>query len=459
MNKTRFPALLTALFLALAVFFIPVNAEPEKDVPESGAATTPDVPSSKVPEAPTVERCRSAYLYCFENDRALFEFKADDKVYPTSTAKLMTALVAAEHFASRLDTQITVSAEMLSTVVGNKLTPALSDGEVVTVEQMLYGTLVGGANDAACVLAYATAGSLSDFVTKMNDKAASSAVGARSTRYANPTGMHDDTMVTTARDTAKIALCVMQNDVLAQIVQTPKYVMEKTNKSDFRNIYNRNAMISKYYSAGYYDERAIGANAGGTAVGGYCAVEVLRDKTSGVTYLAVVMGADEEEESGKLYSYENAAALMKWAFDSYNYVSVLSEDKVVHEIGVTLSSTVDHVTLRPAKTVTVFLPASVDVEKDISLHCTTLLESLAAPVKEGEAVGTVTVTYGDEILGTANLVTTGAVDRSEFLYVLSQIEEFTGSKFFIVTIITAVVLTLVYVFGQAFVRGKRSKRL
>lgn len=458
MNKTRLSALLTALFLAFAALFIPVNAEPEKDGAPNGAATTPDVPSSKQPEPPTVERCRSAYLYCFENDRALFEYKSDEKVYPTSTVKLMTALIAAEHFASRLDTQITVTAEMLSGVVGNKLTPALSDGEVVTVEQMLYGTLVGGANDAACVLAYATAGSMTDFVTKMNDKASSSEVGARSTRYANPTGMHDDTMVTTARDTARIAMCVMKNDVLAQIVQTPKYVMEKTNKSDFRNIYNRNAMISKYYSAGYYDERAIGANAGGTTVGGYCAVEVLRDKTSSVTYLAVVMGADEEE-NGKLYSYENAAALMKWAFDSYNYVSVLSEDKVVHEIAVTLSSTVDHVTLRPAKTVTVFLPSSVDVEKDISLHCTTLLESLSAPVKEGEAVGTVTVTYGDEIIGTADLVTTGAVDRSEFLYVLSQIEEFTGSKFFIVTIVTAVVLTLVYVFGQAFVRGKRSKRL
>lgn len=359
MNKTRIPALFTALFLALSALFLPVNAEPEKDGPANanGTAPTPDVPASKVPEAPTVEKCRSAYLYCFENDRALFEFKADDKVYPTSTAKMMTALVAAEHFASRLDTQITVTAEMLSKVVGNKLSPALSEGEVVTVEQMLYGTLVGGANDAACVLAYATAGSISDFVVKMNEKAASSEVGARSTRYANPTGMHDDTMVTTARDTAHVALCLMQNEVLAQIVQTPKYVMEKTNKSDFRNIYNRNAMISKYYAAGYYDERAIGANAGGTPVGGYCAVEVLRDKTSGVTYLAVVMGADEEEESGKLYSYENAAKLMKWAFDSYNYISVLSEDKVVHEIPVTLSSTVDHVTLRPAKTVTVFLPS------------------------------------------------------------------------------------------------------
>lgn len=450
MRITRIIALVLALFFAFSAIAVPALADGDKDG---------DVASGKQPEAPVVEKCRSAYLYCFENSRALYEFKADEQVYPTSTVKLMTAIVAAEHFSGRLDTEITVTAEMLSSVIGNKLSPALSEGEVVTVEQMLYGTLVGGANDAAYVLAYATAGSVSDFVTKMNEKAASSAVGARSTRYANPTGMHDDTMVTTARDTAKIAMYLMQNDALAGIVQTPKYVMEKTNKSDFRNIYNRNAMISKYYAAGYYDERAIGANAGGTTVGGFCAVEIHRDKTSGVTYLAVVMGADEDEASGMIYSYENAAKLMEWAFASYNYVSVLSEDEVVGEIPVTLSSTVDFVTLRPAKTVTVFLPSSVDVEKDISRHTTTLLESLAAPVKEGDVVGTVTVTYGDEILGSADLVTTGAVDRSEFLYVLSQIENFTRSKFFIVTIISAVVLTLVYVFGQAIVRGKRSRRL
>lgn len=447
-KMTRLTALITALFSAIALFLIPAAADGEGD----GA------PADALPAAPEVEKCRAAYLYCYENDRALYEFNPDEQVYPTSVTKLMTGLVAAEHFEGRLDTEITVTAEMLSTVVGNRLSPALSEGEVVTVEQMLYGTLVGGANDAACVLAYATAGSIPDFVKMMNEKAASSAVGARSTRYTNPTGMHDDAMVTTARDTARIAMCLMRSEVLAAMVQTPKYVMEKTNRSDFRNIYNRNAMISKYYSAGYYDERAIGANAGATAVGGYCAVEVHRDRASGVTYLAVVMGADGEE-GGKIYSYENAAKLMEWAFASYNYVSVLSEDQVVDEIPVTLSSTVDFVTLRPAKTLTVFLPSSVDLEKDIAFHTTTLLESLAAPVAQGDVVGTVTVTYGDEILGSADLVTTGAVDRSEFLYVLSQIEEFTRSKFFIVTIITAVVLTLAYVFSQAFVRGRKNRRL
>ena len=333
----------------------------------------------------------------------------------------MTGIVAAEHFAGQFDTKITVTEEMINSVIGNKLQPELIAGEIVTVGDMLYGTLVGGANDAASVLAVATSGSVSSFVDEMNKKAASAAISARSTRYTNPTGIHDDAMVTTARDTAQIAMYFMENDDLARIVQTPKYVMEETNKQDFRSIYNRNATISNNYHSGYYDERAIGANAGQTSVGGYCAVEVYRDLTSGATYLTVVMGADENEENGKvMYSYENSIALMKWAFASYAYIPVLSDDKVVDEIPVTLSSAVDFVTLRPAKTVTVFLPTSVDPEKDLELHFTKLSDSLAAPVKAGDVVGTVTVTLGDEIVGTADLVTTSDVERSEFLRPLAD---------------------------------------
>ena len=409
------------------------------------------------PEKPTPEKCTGAYLYCFENNSILLEYNADEKVYPTSTTKLMTGIVAAEHFEGRFDEKITVTNEMVATVAGNNID--LAAGEVVTVADMMYALLVGGANDAANVLAIAACGSISDFVSEMNDKAQSSAVGATSTHYANPTGMHDDSMVTTVRDTAKIAMFFMKNDTLAAIVQTPKYVMEKTNVSDFRNIYNRNATISKYYSAGYYDERAVGANAGGTSVGGFSAVEVFRDSETGASYLAVVMGADEDEATGVMYSYKNAAALMEWAFATYGYVDVLSVDQIVGEIPVTLSSAVDYVTLRPAETVSVFLPSSTDPEKDLELHVTTLLESLAAPVKAGDVVGTVTVTKDGEIVGTADLVASSDVERSEFLYTLSQIESFTKSRFFIATAISAVILALVYVFGKAFIRGRRNKRL
>ena len=168
------------------------------------------LPSFAIDDPPEVEKCQSAYLYSFANNRVLYEYNPEKRVYPTSTVKIMTGLLALEHFAGALDTEVTVTKEMLSKVKGNKLSPSLTAGEVVTVEQMLYGCLVGGANDAAYVLAYATSGNVESFITDMNAKAA--LIGAYSTKYTNPTGMHDDAMYTTARDTAQIAIYAQKNE-------------------------------------------------------------------------------------------------------------------------------------------------------------------------------------------------------------------------------------------------------
>ena len=406
-------------------------------------------------EKPVPEKCRSAYLYCFENNSTLLEYNADELVYPTSTVKMMTGIVAFEALAEKgigLDESVTVTSDMLVGVGGYRI--ELYDGEVVTVGDLFYALLIGSASDAAAVLAYLSYGSVAEFVVKMNEKAQSTVIGATSTRYTNATGMHDDAMVTTARDTAKIAMYFMKNETLAEIVKKPKYVMEPSNRS----IYNHNATVSSKLRAGYYDERAVGLNAGMTPVGGYSAVEVFCDPETGASYLAVVMGAEGEDE-GKIYSYENAIAMMDWAFASFGYIDVLSQEQVVGEMPVTLSSAVDYVTLRPASTVSVFLPLAIDPEKDLEFHCATQLESLAAPVKAGDVVGTVTVTRDGVIVGSADLVASSDVERSEFLYVLSQIESFTKSKFFIATVISAVVLSLVYVFGKAIIRGRRNRRI
>ena len=185
----------------------------------------------------------------------------------------------------------------------------------------------------------------------------------------------------------------------------------------------------------------------------------MTDSKTNLSYLAVVMGAEENEAEKKIYSYENAKALLDWAFASFTYTEVLSTDKVVCEIPVSLSSAVDYVTLQPKESLMVYLPSDVDLKTDITIHYTTLYETLAAPVKSGDIAGQVTVMYNDEILGTVDLITTADISRSEFLYMLSQIEEFTKSKGFIAFAVSAVVLSVGYVLIQAFRRGRAARRL
>ena len=315
--------------------------------------------------------------------------------------------------------------------------------------------LVNSANDAAIILAHATAGDTASFVRMMNEKAAW--IGAYETYYMNPTGLHDDLMVTTAADTALIAKYAYSIPEFMDITSTSKYVMDATNRSDYRSIYNRNCLISKFYSVDYYYSKAIGMNAGATTQGGYALCAVAEDEERGLTYLAVVLGAESEE--GKLYNYINGTNMLEWAFEAYDYAKVLSSSSVICELPVKLSSTLDYVTLVPQQDITVYLPSSVDLNNDIKYSYNTYSDSLNAPVEAGAEAGTITVLYGDEILGTCPLITTSSIARSEFLFFLEQVKDFARSRFFIGTVISAVVLSVLYVLFRARQREKKLRRM
>lgn len=401
-------------------------------------------------EPPAVEHAAAAYLYNFENDQILLEYEADKRIYPASTVKMMTGILAYEEFGGDLTQQLTVTAEMLERVVGNNI--GLSVGETVTAGDMLHALLVNGANDAAQVLAVAVSGSLEDFVTRMNQKA--QLLGAYDTYYTNPTGMHSDAMVTTARDTAAIARYAYNLPGFTDITSLTKYVMEATNKSDYRNLFNRNCQLSKFYDTRYFYPDALGLNAGYTAQGGYCLVSAARQDD--LSYLCIVMGAEETEDG--IFSYIGANALLEWAFASYAYTEVLSSSARICEIPVTLSSTVDYVTLVPSASIVRYLPADIDPETDVKYSYNTFEESLAAPVEAGQVCGSVTVTCVGEILGSVDLIASSSVARSEFLYLLERIKEFTKSRFFRATVVFILLFGAGYVLLEARRRKKQLRR-
>ncbi len=402
--------------------------------------------------APAVEHCVGAYLYNFENDEVLMEKGMDERIFPTSTVKIMTGIVAIEALGEDLQKEVVITKEMLSQVAGNNI--GLKSGEVVTVEQLLYGTLVNSANDTAIALAYAAYGSVEAFVAKMNEKA--TWLGAYDTYYANPTGMHNDAMVTTVADTAAIAKYAYSLPLFMEIVSTPKYVMAATNSSDYRNIYNRNCLISKYYNVNYFYKRAIGMNAGSTPQGGYAICAVAEEPATGLTYLAIVMGAEAVDKN--LYNYINAIKMFEWAFTSFTYVEVLRADKIVCELPVNLSSTLDYVTLVPEQAITVYLPSETVVATDIRYSYNTFTDALDAPVETGQEAGTITVLMGDRILGSCALVTTSSVARSEFLYFLARVRSFTEGRFFKAFVVSAIVLTIAYVLIGAHLRERRLRK-
>ena len=396
---------------------------------------------------PVVSDIEAAYVYNVENDQTLFKYNETEQLYPAATVKIMTAILAIEKFEDNMDEVVTITSDMLENVSGYNID--LQAGEEISVKDLIAAMVINSANDAAYALAYAVSGSLDKFISLMNTTAAN--YNALDTHYTNPTGMHDYSMVTTVNDTAIIAKKAYSLSVYRELVGSTKYTIEATNLSEYRTLYNRNCLLSMYYETGYYYEKATGMNAGSTPTAGQSLVASATDGDE--TYIVICMGG-ETNDSNEITTYTNAINLFEWAFDSYGSVEILSASKMVCEIPVELSQTVDHATLVSKDALYVYLAKDVDVDTAIEYKYITNSDVLTAPLSAGDVVGEVQAFYGDDLIGTSDLIVTTDIPRSDILYYLSKIEEFVKSTFFISFIIVAAVLSVLFVLINARYKKK-----
>lgn len=395
---------------------------------------------------------QACLIYNLETDSILWGREIDTKVFPTSTVKIMVGMLALEYYADNLDEILTIPAEALSGVVGTSI--SLVAGEEISVRNLIYAVLISGANDAASVLAYTIAGNVTAFVNQMNAKAAE--LGCKDTIYTNCTGVHDENMRTTARDTLRIALYAYTNSNFMAMSSETSYVIPETNKRSSRTIVNRNYIVSTQYFTKYYNSLAKGMNAGNTKEGGYCLVTSIRKQ--GCTYIVVCMNSYYDEEENFVYTYHDCETLVDWAYNNYDFVSVVDHTTMICEIPVELSSEVDYVTLLPEEPIEMFLPKDIDIDTAIQLHYILLSDTIQAPIAEGEIAGILTVKYDGTLVSSVNLVTKGSVSRSEFLYFLTIIRRIVSSRLFAVCVAAAFLLGIFYVLFTAVYREKARRR-
>ena len=133
--------------------------------------------------------------------KTLYEKNSEQKMYPASTTKILTAILAIEK--GNLNDTTTVSKTALAEMKSGYSSAYLVEGETLTIEQLLTVLLVHSANDASNVLAEYISGSISSFVDLMNEKAQE--LGCTNTHFVTTNGLHDDNHYTTAKDMSIIA--------------------------------------------------------------------------------------------------------------------------------------------------------------------------------------------------------------------------------------------------------------
>ena len=333
---------------------------------------------------------RAALLMEKTTGQILFAQNEHEKLEPASVTKIMTLLLtmdAIDSGALAYDDVVTVSANAAG-MGGSQVW--LAEGEQITVEELLKCVCVSSGNDAAVALAEKVAGVTELFVEQMNNRARG--LGMDDTHFVNPTGLTAEGHVTSAHDIA-----LMSRELLTKHPDIRSFTTIWTDsiRNGTFDLANTNKLIRRY-------DGATGLKTGYTASAGYC-ISATAER-EGMELIAVVMKGETADKRNA-----DAKALLNYGFSAYALVSAAPEEPLP-ALPVTMGE-VDTVALMlppDALTAVVEKGQAAALERRIDLP-----ESLPAPVRQGQQVGTLTLCSGDtELMTVPILAAEDAAGRS-----------------------------------------------
>ena len=319
----------------------------------------------------------AAILIDSNTNKILYSKNADQKMYPASTTKILTAILTLEN--CNLDDEVTVSDTAILDIPEGYSSANLQFGEVLTVEQLLQLLLVHSANDAANVLAEHVGGSIESFVSMMNTKVHD--LGLENTHFTNAYGLHDENHYTTAYDLAIIMKYCVQNNDFRRIAGSASVAIPATNKSGVRKYDSTNDLIIPN-SKNYYQYLTAGKT-GFTTPAGECLVTSAYKND--IELICVILGGSQTVNNSSL-RFSETKELYEYGYNNYSLKPIVSEGNSIYNV------TIDNAT---KETENLDLIAENDinaiVSNDVSLDnlepSITLYQNLTAPITEGTIIG------------------------------------------------------------------------
>ncbi len=324
-TKHRVLCLLLAaicLFSAFPSLAASDGAQAETSAPEADNTQAADTQAdglandpSSLPEWPQGPElfAEAGLLMDARTGTVLFSQNGDERLYPASITKLMTALLVFENCS--LSDVVTFSHEAVYSIEADSSHISVSEGEQLTVEQCLYALFLKSANEVANGLAEHVAGSMSAFAEMMNNRAAQ--LGCTDTHFVNANGLHDDNHYTTCRDMALIMQALIHNDTFIQISSADKYSIPPTNKmADTRYLVQTHKMLcpSEYtYEGTVTGKTGFTPEAGNTLV----TYAVRGD----LELIAVSMNSNWKH-------YDDTIAMFDYGFENFTACSMAAESEV-----------------------------------------------------------------------------------------------------------------------------------
>ena len=396
----------------------------------------------------------SCSLIDVDSGKFLYGKNIDEKMYPASTTKLMTAIIVLEN-CEDLSQKVNVSYYAVHSVPYSYSIANLYAKEQFSVRDLLETLLVASANDSAYVLAEFIANggnnysldagtdaenafkvSIAKFANLMNEKATS--LGCTNTNFVNPNGIFNENHYSSAHDLALIGKYAYNNSTIRSIVTKLSGSLENTDvyTGEKRNYSTTNLLLKKGYS-GYY-QYANGLKTGYTDVAQFCIIASAQKDDRNL--VAVVLHSESTRDPATSRE-SDCKKLFEYGFNYFTNTKLASNNQVMKSISViNAKSDNKNLDLLCKNDINVLIKKGevLDVTPEVKLS------KVLAPISKGEVVGTVVYTvYGEEY--SSDLVASGDIAQANYSFVI------------VILVVTCIILFLIYLVIKSSKPKKKHK--
>lgn len=400
----------------------------------------------------------AGYIVNLDTNIVVYEKNSETQLSAASLTKMMTTLLLLENYQDQLDSISLTAPSYIYDLIWEQSTNAstadIRRGETQSLRNLLYAMLLPSGNEAAYIVAdYMGGGSIDNFVAMMNDEA--KAVGCTSTTFVDPCGLNPNN-ITTARDAYLILRALTAYDVFATVIATPSYDMGTNDRYTTPGTYiiqNTDKLVT---NSSYHRDYTRGGKTG--SLGEWQNFAGWHSQ-NGESYISVLLNVPyDADPEGMRPALAETGTIMDWVFDTYTIAPALDTTQPITEVRVAYSTQTDTVMLYPADNMMTLLPAAGGAA--LTEPVFNVPDELAAPIRQGDVVGTVTLTIQGEVIGTADLIAGSDVSRNQVLYTLSRVSLFFSSTYFKVVIaLTLFVVGCygIYIAGRVLLTSRKTR--
>lgn len=367
-------------------------------------------------------------LYNLNEDAMIAEKNKDEKTSIASMTKIMTVLVALQQIDDMKQT-VTLTPNVFEGLKeANASVAGFEIGQVVTYEDLLYGSFLPSGADATNALAINLTGNIDNFVALMNEEAKK--LGMLNTHFANTNGLDDKNHYSTVNDVAVLLKKALENEEFKKIFSTKKYLTSDHTLTFYSTL---NRTLDTYNIDADY---IVGGKTGYTLDAGRCLASLAYDEVNDISYLLVTAKAPT---TTSYYHVLDAKNIYEYYFENYKYFDLVKENQEITKVK-TKYAKEKEIIIEPSSTIKKYLKSDFDVN---NLEIKYVGEEVITyNTKLGSKLGTVYINYQGKVMDNFDVFLNQALHFSLFAFIKDNI----------------IIITLMILFGILWMRSITNKK-